>query len=196
MHHLVEIVRAFAESSGGLGLAVAAFVDSSLVPLPLFCDIQIVYLVIQHPARWPYYGLMTTAGSLAGSYVIYALGRKGGEAFLRRRFQERHIERGMAAFRRYGLLAVIVPSILPPPMPFKIFILLAGVGGVSPATFVLALTLGRGVRYGGEALLAVVYGEVVTQFIHDHLAAVSIWLAVALVVLAAGVAVWRRVRAA
>lgn len=194
MHHLVEIVKAFAESAGGVGLALAAFLDSCSIPLPEVCDIQIVYLVMRHPARWLYYAMMTTGGSLAGSYIIYALARTGGEAFVRRRFHERHIERGLAAFRRYGLLTVVLSSILPPPMPFKIFILLAGVSGVSPLTFALALTVGRGIRYGGEALLAVFYGEAVAQFIHDHLTAVSIWLIAAFVVLGLGAVLWRRVR--
>ena len=59
-----------------------------------------------------------------------SVGRKGGEAFLRKRFHERHVDRAMAVFRRHGMLAILVPSLLPPPMPFKIFVLAAGVSGM------------------------------------------------------------------
>jgi membrane protein DedA with SNARE-associated domain len=67
---------------------------------------------------------MATLGSLAGCFVLYWLAWKGGEAVARRWFHERHIEKGMATFQRYGVLALLVPSILPPPAPFKIFVLL------------------------------------------------------------------------
>jgi membrane protein DedA with SNARE-associated domain len=123
------------------------------------------------------------------------LGRKGGEAFLRRRFQASRVERGMAVFRRFGMLAIIVPSLLPPPTPFKIFVLLAGASQVRPVRFLAAVTLGRGLRYGGEALLAYWYGREATELIHNNLPTVLAWLAAAIVAVGVGVMVWRRRRA-
>jgi membrane protein YqaA with SNARE-associated domain len=192
MHRLLAFFQSIAQGSGGIGLFVVTFLDSSFLSLPEIADLAIVYLVIQHPAGWWYYALVSTAGSVAGCYVLYALARKGGEAFLRKRFRERHIDWGLSAFRRYGLLAIIVPSLLPPPMPFKIFVLLAGMADVPPATFVGALLLGRGFRYFGEALLAFLYGQQAIEFIRHNLVQASIWLAVVLV--AGGVAYmwWRR----
>ncbi len=140
---------------GGPGLALLGFLDSSFLPLAGVFDLLLVGLVIEHPDRWPYYAAMATVGSLGGCYVLYAIARAGGHAVLSRYLHDRHIERGLAAFRRYGLLTVVVPSILPPPMPFKPFVLVAGVSDVSPATFVLAVIVGRGFRYGGEALRSV-----------------------------------------
>jgi membrane protein YqaA with SNARE-associated domain len=140
----------------------------------------------------PYYALMTTLGSIAGCLALYTLARKGGDAFLRRRFHERHIERGMALFKKYGLLAVLVPSILPPPAPFKIFVLLAGVAGVRPLHFITAIAIGRGFRYFGEGMLAVWYGERAADFLRDNARTVAISVAVACLVLGVSWILWQR----
>jgi membrane protein YqaA with SNARE-associated domain len=192
MRRLLAFFQTVAQGSGGIGLLVVTFLDSSFLSLPEIADLAIVYLVIQRPSLWWYYALMSTVGSVAGCYVLYVLARKGGEAFLRKRFKERHIDWGLAAFRRHGLLALVVPSLLPPPMPFKIFVLLAGIADVSPATFLGALTLGRGFRYFGEALLAFLYGPQAIEFIRHNLVQVSIWLAVVLVAGSVAFFWWRR----
>lgn len=194
MQRLVAFFQPLAQGLGGVGLVLVTFIDSSSIPLPEIPDVAIVWLVIEHPLRWWYYGLMATAGSVAGCYVLYLLARKGGERFLKKRFHERHIEWGLAAFRKYGLLALIVPSLLPPPMPFKIFILLAGMAEVPPLTFIAALGLGRGFRYGGEALLAFLYGPQALDYIQKNLVQVSTWLAVVLLVGGVAVLWWRRRR--
>jgi len=196
MQHFAQMIQTLAERLDGLGLAIVAFVDSASLPLPEVADLQIVYLTMKHPARWLYYTAMATGGSLVGSSILYGLARKGGDAFIRRRFHERHIERGMAVLRKYGLLAVIIPSMLPPPMPFKIFILLAGVAGVPAPTFAIALVLGRGLRYGGEALLAMFYGDRVAEFIKANFATVSLWTLILSAVVILTLIVWRRVRKA
>jgi uncharacterized membrane protein YdjX (TVP38/TMEM64 family) len=117
--------------------------------------------------------------------VIYALARRGGEAFLRRRLHERHVDRALDAFRRYGVLAVAIPSIMPPPVPFKIFMLAAGAAGMKRRDFLLAVSIGRGLRYFGEAILAAWYGEAALRqaeaLFRDHAAAI-IATAVALTV--------------
>jgi membrane protein YqaA with SNARE-associated domain len=176
-----------AEGLGAPGLAIIAFLDSSFLSLPQVGDALIVALTIQHPERWMLYSGATTLGSTAGCFVLYAIARKGGEAFLRRRFSDAQIERGLGLFRRHGLLAVIVPAMLPPPTPFKIFVLLAGLAGVRPAAFTIGLAIGRGFRFGGEGWLAYKYGPQATQYIKHNLATAS--LVVAAVVLIVGVAV-------
>jgi membrane protein DedA with SNARE-associated domain len=127
---------------------------------------------------------------------LYLLGRRGGEAVLRRRFRQSRIESGLALFRRYGPLVIIVPALLPPPMPFKVFVLLAGAAGIRPGLFIGLVSIGRGLRYGGWAFLAYLYGEPAVAFVEDHLAAVAVTLA-AIALLGATVTVlWRRRRAA
>jgi membrane protein YqaA with SNARE-associated domain len=188
-------VEAFAMGLGGPGLFLLAFLDSSFLALPEVVDILIVWFVIEHPDRWLWYGVMATAGSVAGSYVLYALARRGGEAFLRRRLREHHITRGMALFSRYGVLALIVPALLPPPVPFKPFVLMAGVASMPRTRFLVAVTAGRGLRYIGEALLALLYGRQALSYIHDNGRQVSLVLAIAIVLAAAGYYAYRKLAA-
>ena len=196
MQRVVESIGAFAAGLGAPGLVLVAFLDSSFLSLPEVTDILVVVLVIKRPEFWIWHALFATLGSVAGCYALYYVGRRGGDAVLRRRFTARNIERGLELFRRYGLLAIVVPSILPPPMPFKIFVLMAGVAHVRPLTFIVAATIGRGFRYGSEALLAYWYGEEATRFIRQNLPIVSLWLGIAIALLAAGYILWRRRRAA
>ena len=194
-HRLAEIIEPLAASYGGPGLLILAFLDSSFLSFPEVPDFLIVWLVTQHPARWLYYASMTSIGSVLGCYVLYAVSRKGGEAVLRRRFRASTLERNLELIRRYGLLAVVVPSILPPPAPFKIFVILAGLSGIGPGSFTAAVIIGRSFRYGIEALLAVWYGEAAMRFINENLARLSIWVAVTVAILGVSYVLWRRMSA-
>jgi membrane protein YqaA with SNARE-associated domain len=196
VQHLVHIVGPLAQQLGAPGLALIAFLDSSFLSLPEVADLLLVGMVIRRPSEWVWIACAATAGSVAGCYALYLVARKGGEAFLRRRLHERHIVGGLSIFKRHGLLALIVPSILPPPTPFKLFVLLAGIAEVRPVTFCLAVAAGRGFRDGGEAWLAYEYGDEATVFIRNNLPVVSLWLAVAVAVIGGGVVLWRRRRAA
>jgi membrane protein YqaA with SNARE-associated domain len=192
MSRIVEWTQGLALSLGGPGLFLIAFLDSSFLSFPEVNDLLIVWLTTQHPYRMPYYATMTTLGSIAGCLALYTVARKGGEAFLRKRFHERHIERGMEMFRKYGLLAVLIPSILPPPAPFKIFVLLAGVSRVPLLQFITAIAIGRGFRYFGEGLLAVWYGEQATEFLKANARPVAIGVAAICLVAGVGYFLWKR----
>jgi membrane protein YqaA with SNARE-associated domain len=189
MHRLVGWVQGFAESLGGPGLFIIAFLDSSFLSFPEVCDALIVLLTVQRRERMLYYALVTTLGSITGCYALYRVGRKGGEAFLRKRFRAHHVDRAMEIFRRFGVLAILVPSLLPPPMPFKIFVLAAGVARVRTVDFLIAVSVGRGLRYFGEGFLALWYGEQAIAFLRENAHTVGLWLGAA--ILAGGVAfVW------
>jgi membrane protein YqaA with SNARE-associated domain len=191
MERVVGWVKGFALTLGGPGLFIIAFLDSSLLSFPEVVDLLLMGLVIQHKERVLYYALLSTLGSIAGCLVLYGIARKGGEAFLRRRFAGRHVDRALRLFQKYGLLAVAIPSILPPPVPFKIFVFAAGVARVPLHEFLIAVAIGRGIRYFGEAFLALWYGEVAIGFLKQHARTVAFVLAG--VVLVLGVAwIWFR----
>ena len=104
MRRLLAWIQGFAESLGGPGLFVIAYLDSSFLSFPQVCDALIVVLTVRHPERMLFYALFTTLGSVAGCYSLYLVGRKGGESFLRKRFHERHVDRALDVFRRHGIL--------------------------------------------------------------------------------------------
>jgi membrane protein YqaA with SNARE-associated domain len=187
-----EIVQPIGEQFGGPGLALVAFFDSSFLSLPEASDVLVILLTTRAPTFWWYYALMTTLGSVAGCFTLYKIGQRGGEAFVRRRMRKGHVEWGMAVFKKSGLLAIIVPSLLPPPMPFKVFVFLAGVSGVRPLIFIAAVVLGRGFRYATAAWLARTYGDQAMGFIRENLPAVSIAIAAVLVAMGVGLVLWQR----
>jgi membrane protein YqaA with SNARE-associated domain len=177
---------------GGVGMAIVGAIDCSFVSLPNVSDVLIVWQTIQHPDRWLYYAMMTTLGSLTGSMVIYEIGRRSGGAFLLRRFKPSYVARVRHVFARYGMWAIAVIAMLPPPAPYKLFVLLAGVGGVGPGMFALAVILGRGFRYSLEGWLARTYGQRAADLMADHMTAVSLWVLGTAVVATAVYIGWRR----
>ena len=193
MKQVIAWAQAFALSIGGLGLFFVAFMDASVVSLPEVNDVLIVYMVTKSPSFLLYYAAMATAGSIAGSLVVYYLGRKGGEALLRKQFSSGQIDRMQDRFKRYGMAAVVVPAMLPPPVPLKLFVLGAGVAGMPAGRFAWAVGIGRGVRYLAEGILAIYYGAAAFDYIKRHGAGVALWGgALAVAVLLAYY--WRRQR--
>lgn len=192
MKSLVNWLYAVALAIGGPGLFAIAFLDSSFVSLPQINDLLVVLMVIGHKPLMPYYAAMATLGSVAGCFVIYLIAEKGGEAFLRKRLKQGHIDRALALYRRYGLLALMVPALLPPPAPFKLFVLMAGVARVSRTQFVVAIAVARGARYLLVGLLAVLYGEAAMELLQAHSREVALGLAGAILVGVVGWMMWRR----
>ena len=138
-----------------------------------------------------YYALMATLGSLAGCLVLYYIGRKGGAALARRRFGGQRMERALTLYQRYGALAIAIPAVLPPPSPFKVFVLLAGIAGVPVLHFAAVIALARGFRYTAEAWLAVRYGDQAIALIEEHGRSLSIALAVVVIGSVSAWLIWR-----
>src|SRR3989440_10823607 len=111
---------------GGAGLMFLAMCDSSFVSLPEVNDILLMTFTINDPGGMAKYTLLTILGSVLGCALLYSVGRKGGETFLRKSFADEKLARIQKWYQRHGVLAVIVPSLLPPPTPFKVFVLSAG----------------------------------------------------------------------
>lgn len=177
---------------GGPGLFTVAFLDSSFISLPEINDILVVLMVTQHKAAMPYYAAMATAGSIAGCFVIYLIAEKGGEAFLQKRLKKGNVERALNLYRRHGLMALMVPAILPPPAPFKLFVLAAGLAEVRRRQFVIAIGLARGVRYLALGVLAIYYGDTALELMRTRGRDVALGLAILLVVAAVGWWLWQR----
>jgi membrane protein YqaA with SNARE-associated domain len=144
---------------GPAGLFVVAFLDSSFLSLPEINDVLIVTSSSAYPELAWLYVLLTTAGSLAGCSVLWWIGRRGGEPLLVRRFGQGGLLSSRSAFRRWGMLALAVPALLPPPMPFKIFVLSSGAFGFPFARFAATLLVARAVRYAFWSGMGMAYGD-------------------------------------
>jgi membrane protein YqaA with SNARE-associated domain len=190
--HLPHWLQAIVASAGGMGLFLIAFLDSSVLTFPVINDLLLIDLSIHFPARMPYYAAMTTIGSVAGCSFLYFLARKGGEATFRKHAGAR-AERVRAWITRNGFLSILVTALLPPPTPFKLFVIAAGALELPFSSFGLGLLAARGFRFFGEGFLAVRYGDQATQFLLTHKLEVSgIALAVVLALYLAGKAVLRQ----
>ena len=144
---------------GPAGMALIAFFDSSFLSIPEVNDILVVTSSAAHPGRAWLYVLMTTAGSVLGCLALREVGRRGGEGLLVRRFGRERLERTRAAFNKWDILCLAIPSMLPPPVPFKIFVLSAGVFGLPLRRFVVTIGIARSIRYGFWGFMGAVYGD-------------------------------------
>jgi len=145
---------------GALGLFSAAVVDSSPIPLPLpgSTDLLLLWLVA-YGGDPRLLAALAIAGSLVGGYSTWHLGRKGGEAALRRYVPARLLRRVVGWVERHRILAVFLPAVLPPPFPLSPFLLAAGALGVSRRRFLAVYGAARTLRYSLIAWLAVAYGR-------------------------------------
>jgi membrane protein YqaA with SNARE-associated domain len=146
-------------------------------------------MVTRHKSEMIVYVLCATIGSLAGCLIMYFIGKKGTDAVGRSRMSGPRMDRTLATLRRHGMMAVLVASILPPPMPFKVFVLLSGAAGISVAKFTSAVFVGRGSRYLVLGLLAVRYGDAALDYVKRNAVTVSL-VAVAALVCGLGAYLW------
>ncbi len=195
MSRLADWLQSTALALGAPGLFIIAFLDSSFLSLPEINDILLVWMVTQHKELMAVYAAAATLGSLTGCVTLYFIGRKGGESFVRRRFKGTTVDHAIAGVQRYGVVAVIIMSLLPPPAPFKAFVLLSGVAGISAGKFATAILIGRGIRYFGEGALAVRYGDRAIDFLHEHGRNISLTLVAILVLGLGGWVLYNRRRA-
>lgn len=182
MSRFVHSLQAVALAWGAPGIALVAFLDSSVLSLPEIADLLVIWMVTMHPARFALYVSSATIGSLLGCLTLYYIG-KGAETLVKSRVSTHRYDKTLSAFRRHGVMAVLVPALLPPPAPFKPFVLLAGIAEISVAKFATAILIGRGARYLIEGLLALWYGDRAIAYIRQHGVEVA---ATAVVVVLAG----------
>lgn len=144
---------------GPFGLFLVAVLDSSFLSIPEINDLLVVTSSTAYPSRAWLYILMATVGSVAGCSILWWIGRRGGEALLLKRFGEERVARTRVLFLRWGVLALAIPSMLPPPMPFKVFVLSSGVFAMPWRRFMLTLVIARGLRYTFWGTMGVLYGR-------------------------------------
>ena len=179
-------VKDFLLAYGPFGLFAISLLDSALIPLPGGPDVVMILLTIQHPAWMPIYAAAATIGSVAGCVILYYISRRAGRRALER-FSETKQARVKEAIDRYDVLAVFIASILPPPFPFKLFVISSGVFGLNVVRFALAIAVGRAFRYLLEGYLAIRYGDKAEGVFRQYFP----WVALGLVILVIVGLAWR-----
>lgn len=170
---------------GFWGAAAIALLDSSSIPVPM--DAYLAIAIWNAKGQFWAYVLMASAGSAIGGLLPYALGRAGGELFLMKRINRQRFEAIRARFEKQEFLAVMIPSMLPPPAPWKVFIFASGVFEMRVLPFMLAVFCGRAVRWFILAFLVIKLGPGAADLVAHHaLAAVSVVGVLAL----GGFAIW------
>jgi membrane protein YqaA with SNARE-associated domain len=180
---------------GALGFIPLGLLDSSVVPIPGSMDVLTIVLSARQHQLWPLYAGMATLGSVIGALVTYRLARKGGQEALAKCVNPKTLQKVERAFERWGLGAIAVPAMLPPPVPMVPFVLAAGATQYPLKKFLLALSLGRIVRYTLLALLAARYGRSILFFFRHSDNTTPIAIAVIATICVAAtlfVVLWRR----
>jgi membrane protein YqaA with SNARE-associated domain len=163
---------------GGPGLMVLAILDSSFLSMSGINDFLLLTFSVARPGGMVQYAAFTALGSVIGCSMLYGVGRKGGEAFLKKRFADERMAKVQAWYKKYGVLAVIVPAVLPPPTPLKLFVVSAGAFGISWPKFLTGIAIGRAIRYFALGFLAVTYGPAAIDFAKNNFGAIGIATAV------------------
>ena len=197
---LLSIARWLEVNVIGLPLYLAApamviigALDSSLLSLPEINDYLVVGRCYKDPTAAYYFPLFAAAGSVLGCNLLYTIVRRGGQAVLRKRFKLENIKKVERAYERFGFLAIGIPAILPPPLPFKIFVATAGALEYPRWKFLLTVMIARSFRYYVEGILAVFYGRRVLLFMKDNgLVIISIVGSLALIGLIIYIVIRRR----
>jgi len=170
------LLLAFFKPLGYWGIGVLAIVDSSSIPMPM--DAFIAYYAWHDSHRFYLYVLTAALGSAIGGLVPYFIGRAGGELFLLKRINRQKFDALRHRFEHQEFAAILIPSMLPPPTPWKLFVFGSGVFEMPVVNFMVAVFVGRVIRFGVESLLVIRYGPQILHSFSAHTLAASIVIGV------------------
>ena len=177
LDHVAQYLVAF----GPFGIFAIALLDSALIPLPGGPDAVMILLSAARPRWMPLYALAGTLGSVIGCVILYYISRRAGGRALERFTAEKRA-RVKELVDRYDVLSVLVASVLPPPFPFKLFVITAGVFRLSVLRFAAAVAVGRAFRFLLEGYVAVRYGERAKDFMASNYPVIGLSVAALIVV--------------
>jgi membrane protein YqaA with SNARE-associated domain len=160
------VLLPFLAKFGIWGMGALALLDSSSIPVPM--DAFLALSVWNDKSRFWLYCLAAAVGSAIGGLLPYGLGRAGGELFLLKRVNRERFERMRTRFERQEFLAMMIPSMLPPPTPWKAFVFAAGVFEMRVVPFMLAVFCGRMVRWLALSLLVLKLGPRAVDVVKRH----------------------------
>ena len=161
LHKYTVFLWALMKPLGIWGVFLAGLLDSAFIGLPV--DVVVAGYVYANPLRFLLYVIMASAGSTLGSLVVYWIGLKGGAVLLRKRMSPERLLKIETAFGKHQFLALMIPAMMPPPTPFKLFELAAAAFEMPIGKFLLAIFSGRCLRFLAVSFLTIRFGP---QFVH------------------------------
>ncbi len=182
MHKIAKALARLSDyliAFGPVGLFTVALLDSTFVPLPSSADALMLLLSAARPRWMVLYAFMATAGSALGCLILYSVSRRAGARALAK-FSPSKEQRVKELIDRYDMAAVLAATLVPPPFPFKLFVVTAGVFRFSVYRFMLAIIAGRAFRFLLEGYLAIRYGAQAKQILAKYYP----WIALGLALLA------------
>jgi membrane protein YqaA with SNARE-associated domain len=164
LHHLTDALVSW----GPAGILLLSILDSSGVPVAGVFDAFLILIAVERPSSAWLCAALAVAGSMVGNIILFSAAHRGGRRFMNKAAPEGKAARFREWFKRYGMVTVFVPALIPIPMPMKLFVISAGVMGTSITEFVSVVLLARTLRYFGEAWLGLTLGRESTSFLKSH----------------------------
>lgn len=153
---------------GGVGLIIVALVDNSFIPIPGGLDVFTILLSSGRHDLWWYYAIMSTVGSVAGAYLTYQIGEKGGEEALEKKIGKQRSQKVYKRVDKAAFSSVFVSVLIPPPFPIVPVLLAAGALKVPPKKFLSAVAAGRAIRFTVDAMLGIYFGRAILGFFSQY----------------------------
>ena len=179
-HELTRLSDFFV-ALGPFGLFAVALLDSAFVPLPSSADALMIALTLVHPRLMIVYAVVATAGSTIGCVILYYVSRRAGTRALNK-FSPAKQKKVKDWIDRYDVLSVLVASLMPPPFPFKLFVVSAGVVRFSVVRFTAAIITGRMFRFLLEGYFAIRYGAQAVQMLKKYYPWIGLGLAILIII--------------
>jgi membrane protein YqaA with SNARE-associated domain len=164
LRHLTDALMAW----GPAGILLLSILDSAGLPVAGVFDALLILIAVERPSAAWYSAGLAVAGSTVGSVILYWTAHRGGRRFMNKAAPEGRAAKFREWFKRYGMVTVFVPALMPIPMPLKLFVISAGVLGASFTEFFIVVVVARVIRYFGEAWLGITLGRESTAFLRTH----------------------------
>jgi membrane protein YqaA with SNARE-associated domain len=164
LRHLTDALLAW----GPAGILLLSILDSSGVPIAGVFDALLILIAVERPSAAWLCASLAVAGSTIGNVILFSSAHRGGRRFMNKAAPEGKGAKFREWFKRYGMVTVFVPALIPIPMPLKVFVISAGVVGTSFVEFLSVVVIARSLRYFGAAWLGVTLGRDSTGFLKTH----------------------------
>ncbi|HEY4424945.1 MAG TPA: VTT domain-containing protein [Pyrinomonadaceae bacterium] len=154
---------------GIFGLFLMSALDSSFLVLPFGNDLLLIALVSSNRDSliWIAYVIVSAIGSVVGVFFVDLIMRKAGETGLERFVSRKRIDKLKAKLENKGGITVFIATLIPPPFPFTPVVMTASALQSPRGQLLIAVFLGRLLRFGIEAVLALYFGRHLIAFMNS-----------------------------